>query len=74
MFYAEVLLPAFDKKLRVRHTNKQGLRIRGCAQLASSPRCSPQHGIDDWSLPFRAKLHRLMDCCMFSGFEKEELI
>src|SRR5437588_2678541 len=74
VFYAEMLLPALDKKLRVRHSNRQGLRIRARQQFASSPRRSPQHGIDDRSMSFRPHLHRLMDSCVFSRFKKQKLI
>ena len=74
MFGAEVLLPAFDKKLRMRRSNEQWLRMGEGEQLVCPPRRSAQHRINDGSLPFRRKLYRLVDCCVLSGFEKEELI
>ncbi len=58
----------------MRRSDKQGLRIGACEQLAPQPGRTPQHGIDDWSLPFWRKLDRLMDCCVLSRFEKKKLI
>src|SRR6478736_6167975 len=73
-FGAEVLLPAFDKKLRMRCSNEQWLRMGTCEQLVCPPRRAAQHRINDASLPFRRERHSFMDRCMFGRFEKEELI
>src|SRR5438874_10842606 len=71
---AKVLLPAFDKKLRMRSSNEQWLRINAREQFSCLPRRNAKHRVDDRSLPFRRKLYRFVDCCVLSGFEKEELI
>src|SRR5437667_7119412 len=73
VFSAEVLLPALDKKLWVRRSNEEGLRIGAREQFARPSRRSTQHGVDDRSLLLRPERHSFMDRCVFSCFEEEKL-
>src|SRR5262249_1353429 len=50
MLTPKVLLPPFDEKLRMRRSNKQGLRIGPRKQVASLPRCCTKHAVGDRSL------------------------
>ena len=50
---AQVLLPPLDKKLRMRRSNEQWLRLGLFKQLVSLPRRSTKDGIDNRSLLLR---------------------
>ena len=69
-----MLLPALDKKLRMRGSNKQRLCIDTRKQLALPPDRGAKHAIHDWSLSLWDELDSLMDRRMWSGLEEEKLI
>jgi hypothetical protein len=70
----EMLLPALDKKLWMRGSNKQGLCIGTSKQLALPPDPGAKHAIHDWSLSLWDEPDSLMDRRMWSCLKEEKLI
>src|SRR5262249_44260492 len=74
MLSPKVLLPPVDEKLRMRPSNKTGLRIGPCKQVASLPRCCSKHAVDDRSLLLRGDFYGLMNRGVLRRFEQKKLI
>jgi hypothetical protein len=69
-----MLVPALDKKLRMRGSNEHGLSIGTRKQLGLSSNCGAKNAIHDRSPPLWDQLHSLMDRRMWRYLEKEKLV
>jgi hypothetical protein len=65
----KVFLPPVDKKLRMRRSYEQWLRIALSKQLSSLPDRGAEDGIDDRSLSLRGRGNRLVHSRVLRRFE-----